>query len=150
MAHLNLTYHIVWRTKRSEQTITEAFERELYAYILGMCTEKKCHLYRINSMPDHVHMCVEIHPTIAVSEFVRVVKQETSKWMKEQRAKFPMFDGWGNGYAGFTYSAADRLNVINYIKNQKEHHHKASFREEYEDLLREFGLDPKEDKFLED
>mgnify|MGYP003290347784 CR=1 FL=1 len=150
MAHLNLTYHIVWRTKCSQRTINETYERELYAYILGMCNEKKCHLYRINSMPDHVHMCVEIHPTLAVSEFVRVIKQETSKWLKEKRHKFPMFEGWGNGYAGFTYAAADRPTVINYIKNQKEHHHKMTFREEYEDLLREFGLDPKEDKLLED
>lgn len=101
-------------------------------------------------MPDHVHMCVEIHPTIAVSEFVRIVKQETSKWMKEQRTKFPMFEGWGNGYAGFTYSLAERPNVINYIKNQKVHHQKATFHDEYDSMLREFGLDPKEDRFLED
>ena len=150
MAHLNLTYHIVWRTKCSRKTINEEYERELYSYILGICREKKCHLHRINSMPDHVHMCVEIHPTIAVSEFVRIIKQESSKWLKEERNKFPLFDGWGNGYAGFTYSAADRPNVICYIKNQKEHHRKVGFREEFESLLMEFGLDPNEDRLLDD
>jgi len=61
-----------------------------------------------------------------------------------------MFDGWGNGYAAFTYSVADRPKVINYIKGQKEHHKKATFREEYEELLREFGLDPERDLFLQD
>ena len=150
MAHINLTYHLVWRTKRSQRTISEAHERDLYAYILGICNEKKCYLYRINSMPDHVHMCVEIHPTIAVSDFVRIVKQETSKWMKEQGAKFPLFDGWGNGYAAFTYSLKERPIIIRYIRNQKSHHAKSSFRDEYENLLRDFGLDPMEDKFLED
>lgn len=95
-------------------------------------------------------MCVEIHPTIAVSEFVRIIKQESSKWLKEERNKFPLFDGWGNGYAGFTYSAADRPNVICYIKNQKEHHRKVGFREEFESLLMEFGLDPNEDRLLDD
>ena len=79
MSHINLTYHIVWRTKSSRSTISERYERELYKYILGICTEKKCHLYRVNSMPDHVHMCVAIHPMTAVSEFVKIVKQETSK-----------------------------------------------------------------------
>ena len=150
MAHLNLTYHIVWRTKCSQRTINESFERELYAYILGMCNEKKCHLYRINSMPDHVHMCVEIHPTISVSEFVRVIKQETSKWLKENRHKFPMFEGWGNGYAGFTYSVKERPAVIEYIKGQKEHHKVKTFREEYEEWLIEMGEDPSNDLFFKD
>ncbi|MCQ2210175.1 MAG: IS200/IS605 family transposase [Paludibacteraceae bacterium] len=150
MAHLNLTYHIVWRTKCSQRTISETYERELYAYILGLCIEKKCHLYRINSMPDHVHICVEIHPTIAVSEFVRIVKQETSKWMKEKREKFPMFDGWGNGYAGFTYSVKERPAVIKYIKEQKIHHKEKSFRKEFEEWQREMGEDPTKDLFFKD
>ena len=116
-----------------------------------MATEaEKCHLYRINSEPDHFHMCVEVHPTIALSEFMQVIKQESSRWLKEHREWFPMFDSWGNGYAAFTYSVQDRPNVINYIKNQKEHHKKTSFKDEYEELLREFGLDPATDLFLQD
>lgn len=102
------------------------------------------------SMPDHLHLCLEVHPTIALSEFVQVAKQESSRWLKEHREWFPRFDGWGNGYAAFTYSVKERPTVIEYIKNQKVHHHKATFREEYEDLLREFGLDPEKDLFLKD
>lgn len=150
MSHISLTYHVVWRTKRSEKTISEESERELYAYILGICNAKKCHLCRINSMPDHVHMCVEVHPTIALSEFVQVVKQETSRWMKEHKELFPEFDSWANGYAAFTYSYESRPVVVEYIKNQKIHHHRLTFREEYEELLREFGLDPETDLFLKD
>ena len=150
MAHISFTYHIVWRTKSSLRTITEKYETELYAYILGICKNKKCTLLRINSMPDHLHMCVEIHPTLAVSEFVQVVKQESSHWLKEQRTKFPYFEGWGNGYAAFTYSASERSKVVEYIRNQKIHHQKKSFREEYEGMLIEFGLDPEADKFLAD
>ena len=60
MSHISLTYHIIWRTHRSERTISEEHERELYAYILGICNAKKCHLYRINSMPDHLHLCLEV------------------------------------------------------------------------------------------
>lgn len=150
MSHISLTYHIIWRTKRSERTINEEHERDLYAYILGMCKEKKCHLYRINSMPDHFHMCIEVHSTIALSEFMQVIKQESSRWIAQHKEWFPMFDGWGNGYAAFTYSVKERPVVIEYIKNQKTHHHKASFREEYEELLKEFGLDPAKDLFLKD
>ena len=150
MAHINLTYHIVWRTKCSRPTIVEEHERELYAYIYGIIKQKKSHLYRLNSMPDHVHMCVEVHPTIALSEFVKVVKQESSKWLKEHRKEFPMFEGWSNGYAAFSYSAKERPKVMEYIKAQKEHHKHKSFREEYEEWLLEMGMNPAEDMFLWD
>ncbi len=99
-------------------------------------------------MPDHVHMCVEVHPTIALSEFVRVIKQETSKWMKEHNEWYPTFNGWGNGYAAFTYSLKERTTVIEYIKNQKKHHKVKSFRDEYEEWLHEMGMDPANDHFL--
>lgn len=150
MSHISLTYHIIWRTRCSERTIFEDHERDLYAYILGICQSKKCHLYRLNSMPDHFHMCVEIHPSISVSDFMKSLKQETSHWIKERSAWFPYFDGWGNGYAAFSYSAKDRPIVIEYIKNQKEHHRKESFENEYKELMREFGLDPEKDMFLKD
>ena len=150
MAHVVLYYHIVWRTKRSELTIAEAYERDLYAYVLGYCKRKMCDLVRIGGMPDHVHMLVSIRPDIAVSEFVQVLKTESSKWMKSERGKFPQFEGWGNGYAAFTYSERDKDMIRNYIINQKEHHRVHTFREEYEILLSECGEDPTTDLFLRD
>ena len=101
-------------------------------------------------MPDHLHICVEVHPTIALSEFMQVIKQESSRWIKEHQEWFPKFRAWGSGYAAFTYSVEERQRVIEYIKNQKEHHHKLTFKDEYENLLREFGLDPVTDLFLKD
>ena len=150
MGHLNLTYHIVWRTKCSRPTINEKFEQQFYRYVYGICSGKKCYLYQINSMPDHVHLCVAIHPTIAVSTFMQVLKQETSKWMKEHKEWFPSFEAWGNGYAAFTYSAKERPTVIAYIARQKEHHKKFNFQKEYEAWLKEMGLDPQKDLFLQD
>lgn len=150
MSHVNLTYHIVWRTKCSEQTINENNERELYKYIVGICKGKNSHVYRINSMPDHIHLCVEIPPTIAVSTFMQVLKQESSKWMSEHGELFPYFRGWGNGYAAFTYSSVERLRVIDYIANQKEHHKTTNFKEEYNIWLKEMGFNPLEDRFLVD
>ena len=70
--------------------------------------------------------------------------------MKAHREWFPYFEAWGNGYAAFTYSVKERPTVIEYIKNQKVHHAKMSFREEYEALLVEFGIDPSKDLFLRD
>lgn len=81
---------------------------------------------------------------------MQVIKQESSRWILKHKELFPKFDGWGNGYAAFSYSVKERPTVIDYIKGQKEHHSRASFREEYESLLREFGLDPTKDLFLKD
>lgn len=150
MAHVVLYYHIVWRTKRSECTITEAHDRDLYAYILGICERKQCKLIRIGGVADHIHMLITIRPDIAVSDFMQVLKTETSKWLKTQRDKFPMFAGWGNGYAAFTYCERDKEMIRHYIMNQKEHHRVHTFREEYESLLAEWGIDPATDFFLRD
>lgn len=150
MAHVVLYYHIIWRTKCSERTIAEAYERELYAYILGYCDTKKCKLIRIGGMPDHIHMLVAIRPDIAVSDFMQVLKTETSKWLKTQKDKFPNFRGWGNGYAAFTYCERDKEMIRNYIIKQKEHHKVKSFKDEYEVLLSEWGIDPTTDFFLRD
>lgn len=150
MAHHDLIYHIVWRTKYSKKAIAEEHERELFAYIMGICREKNCRLLRINAMPDHIHLCINIHPTIAVSDLVRIVKQESSKWMRNRPQKFPLFEAWGNGYAAFTYSAKERANVIDYIMRQKEHHKHKTFREEYEEWLAEMGENPANDLFFKD
>ena len=125
-------------------------ERDLYAYILGISKAKQCFLHRINSMPDHVHMCVNVHPSVSLSDFVKTIKQQTSKWLKEHHKEFPGFDGWGNGYAAFTYSEKERPVVIEYIKRQKEHHKVKSFREEFEEWLCEMGLDTDSNLFFKD
>ncbi len=81
---------------------------------------------------------------------MQVIKQSTSVWMRDNHDKFPDFEGWGNGYAAFTYSVKERINVVNYIKNQKIHHQRISFQEEYEAMMAEFGLDTSKDLFLKD
>ena len=149
MSRSCLLYHIVFRTKGGMLTINERNEKELYGYILQFCNNKQCKLYRIGGMPDHIHMLVSIHPSIAVATFIQVLKTETSKWMKESPS-FPIFCGWAEGYAAFTYAYRDLEMVKNYIKRQKEHHHSTTFAQEYHNLLAEFHISPSEDNFLRD
>jgi REP element-mobilizing transposase RayT len=111
----------------------------LYKYIWGIIENKKSKLYRINGGKDHLHLLVDIHPTIALSTFVKDIKVSTSLWLKEQ-SEFNHFEGWTEGFAAFTISHNNRINVIEYIKNQKEHHKTVTFRDEYEALLKEFGI----------
>lgn len=149
MSYTQFLYHIVFRTKRSIPAIFERSERELYAYILGYTRNKKAKLYRIGGMPDHIHMLIDIPPTIAVAEFMRGLKESTSKWLKGNPS-FPTFIGWGESYAAFTYSLDSKNVIIEYIKNQKEHHKRISFVEEYRRILGDNGITPNDKYFLID
>ena len=119
MSYTNLVYHIVFRTYRSIPAIDEEHERELYAYAHGYITRHRAKLYRIGGMPDHVHLLVSLPPDLAVSEFVRGLKYATNSWLKGN-ASFPLFAGWGEGYAAFTLSVEQIPVVKQYIINQKE------------------------------
>jgi REP element-mobilizing transposase RayT len=138
-SYRQLYYHIVFGTKYHKQTIPDEHCQLLYKYIWGIIENKKSKLYRINGGKDHLHLLVDIHPTIALSTFVKDIKVSTSLWLKEQ-SEFNHFEGWTEGFAAFTISHNNRINVIEYIKNQKEHHKTVTFRDEYEALLKEFGI----------
>ena len=149
MSYTNLVYHIVFRTYRSVPSIDESHERELYAYMHGYITRHKGVLYRLNGMPDHVHLLVSLPPDLAVSEFVRGLKYATTTWLK-QNPSFPVFSGWGEGYAAFTYSKDQIPIVKQYIINQKEHHKQTSFAEEYRRFILENGGNIDDKYFLKD
>ena len=130
MSYTSCIYHIVFRTKRSQRTITETYERELFQYIFNFVRSKGCHLYRVNSMPDHVHLLVGLVPNISLSDFVRELKSASSTFLTLHRQWFPFFESWGKEYFACSYCVNDVDTVKEYIKNQKKHHEKHSFAEE--------------------
>ena len=141
MAYTNLLYHIVFRPKNSASVIPIEKEEMLYRYIWGIVKHKNGVLYRIGGMPDHVHILVQLPATIAVADFVRDLKTSTNVYLKENRDSFPKFDGWSRSYCALTYSQNEKDTIINYIKNQKEHHKRVSFRDELLGILRESGVE---------
>ena len=140
MSYTQIYYHIVLRTKNSEKSLSQHNIPELYKYIWGICKNKKCLLYRINGIEDHIHLCISLHPTIALSDFVKDIKLATNYWMKSHN-DFQRFKGWGERYAAFTCSHENRDKLINYIKNQQEHHRKETFKEEIIRMFKEAYLD---------
>jgi hypothetical protein len=84
-----------------------------------------------------------MNPSIAPIDFIKDIKVSTSIWMKSSNF-FPVFKGWAVGYDSFTCSYKDINRLIDYIKDQKEHHKKISFEEEYRKLLLEHGITPDE------
>lgn len=133
-------YQIVFGTKYRKPTIAEAHCEELYKYIWGIIQNKKCKLYRINGVDDHIHIFCDLHPTVALADLVKDIKVASNLWMKES-GKFPDFIGWQDGYGAFTYNIRERDMIINYVKNQKEHHKKETYYDEYKRLLIENGIE---------
>ena len=149
MSYTQLIYHIVFRTKYSKPTIPNEHSEELYRYISGLIENKKSYLYRINGMPDHIHILVGLHSTLSLAEFVKVLKTSTNSWMKEN-GNFPDFECWGEKYGAFTCFYKGKESVIEYIKNQREHHKDESFSNEYRRLIEESGIEIDEQYFLTD
>jgi REP element-mobilizing transposase RayT len=138
-AYRQILYHIVFRTKYNEKAINKVHASELYKYIWGIIKNKKCVLFRINGMEDHIHILSDLHPSIALADFIKDIKVSSSKWIKES-GLFPNFRGWGVKYCALTYSYKEREHIINYIKNQQEHHKNESFQDEVRRLFKEHGI----------
>lgn len=146
-SYRQILYHIIFRTKEGKFTLPQEHIKELYGYIMGIIKHKNCFLYRINGMEDHIHILSDLHPGIALADYMRDIKTASSLWLK-QHEKFPNFEGWSDGYAALTYSWRDKDMIVNYIKNQQDHHKKEKFEEEYRRLLLEHEIKIDERYFL--
>ncbi|TNH04633.1 transposase [Pasteurellaceae bacterium Phil31] len=135
MSYTRLLYHIIFRTQQSVPAITEKYEEILYRYIWLFIQERHSVLYRINGMPDHLHLLVELHSTIALADFVKELKNATHLFLERHKMEFPDFYAWSKGYCALTYSQQDKQKVIDYSKNQKGYHQSLSFENEIKILL---------------
>ncbi len=149
MAHRQILYHIIFRTKYSENAIDLKYSEDLYKYIWGIIKNKNCHLYRINGMEDHIHILSDLHPSVALADFIKDIKIASSKWMKAS-GNFPRFKAWGKKYCALTYSYKEKDILINYIKNQREHHKHITFQEEIRKIFADHGIDEDEVWFWKD
>ncbi len=137
--YTQIIYQIVFSTKNRAPVLHKTGRPDLFKYIWGILENKKCHLYQINGIEDHIHILTHLHPTIALSDLIKDIKVASSIYIKEE-SLFKNFPGWQNGYGAFTYSLQEKDRLITYVKNQEIHHNKTSFREEYISLLNEFEI----------
>lgn len=143
-----LYIQIVFAVKGRESLIHSVWEEELYKYISGIVKNKDQKLLAINGMPDHIHLLIGIKPTCTVSDLVREIKKSSNEFIKEKRFVNGKFS-WQEGYGAFSYSHSGLDNVIHYIKNQKEHHLKKTFKTKYLELLHKFDIDYKTEYLYE-
>lgn len=134
--HTQIMYHVVFGTKFRTPSLVKEDRTILFKYFWGVLKNKKCHLYRINGVENHVHILTHIHPTVALSDLIKDLKLASNAFIDEKNL-FPTFKGWQKGYAAFTHHFNDKDRLINYIKKQEEHHQHVSWPEELKALLKE-------------
>lgn len=138
----------VFAVKGRENLLFRPWREEVFKYIYGIITAKNHKSIIVNGVGDHVHVFVGLKPHMSVSDLIRDVKNNSSKFINEKKW-LPGKFSWQEGYSAFTYSQEAVKNVYQYILNQEEHHRKRTFREEYLELLKEFNIDYKEEYLFE-
>ena len=133
--------HLVFSTKGRQKLIAKALQRQLWAYIAGICKSYDMLVFAIRGLDDHVHALFRLPPTITLARAVSLLKSNSSRWMSEQGTKF----SWQKGYGAFSVSSSNITAVTRYIDNQEVHHRKRTFEQEFLALLNRHGVryDPK-------
>ena len=139
MAFWRLYFHLIWSTYQREPMLTEAVEQQVYGTILSKAKALGLVVHAIGGVEDHVHIVASIPPRYSIAECVRQIKGASSHYVNHQPGASRGF-GWQDGYGAFTVSHSDKDAVIEYIKNQEEHHKKVSFKDELREFLIKHGV----------
>jgi len=131
---------IVFAVKGRENLISNSWKNELYKYIAGIIKRKGQKPIIVNGMPDHIHAFIGIKPSITLSDLVRDIKNNSSRFINENKLVIGKFS-WQDGYGSFSYSHSHIQKVYQYIMNQEEHHRKKTFHEEYLDFLNKYAIE---------
>ena len=132
--------HVVFAVKHRQALIDQSWEERLYKYISGITSQCGQKLLAINGMPDHIHILLSFGPDCKLSDLMRSIKSSSSKWVNENRLAQGKFQ-WQTGYGAFSVSTLSIDVVRNYIRGQKQHHSKKTFREEFIQALEDNDIE---------
>ncbi|MDZ7303901.1 MAG: IS200/IS605 family transposase [candidate division KSB1 bacterium] len=132
--------HVVFAVQGRQNLLQPEHKEELHKYITGIVRNRGQKLIAINSMPDHVHLLIGLKPNIALSDLVRDIKAASSGFINEKKWVRGRFN-WQEGFGAFSYSHSQVDRVVKYINDQEQHHTRKSFKAEYLELLKKFGIE---------
>ena len=142
MANTYTQIHIqtVFAPKFREAVLEKEWREDLFRYITGIVQNNGHKMLKINGMYDHVHMFFGMRPTQALSDLMKQVKEDSSKWINYNRLVRGKFR-WQEGFGAFSYGKSQVPSVIKYIEEQEYHHSKKTFLEEYLEMLKAFEVE---------
>jgi len=135
---------IIFAVRGRKTLISEDIREKVEKYMCGIISNHSSKPLAIYCNPDHTHILIGLHPTISISDMAKAIKSNSSRWINENKMINRKFF-WQEGFGAFTYSKSHIDRVVKYILNQKEHHKKASLKEEYIDLLNKYDVDYNQD-----
>jgi REP element-mobilizing transposase RayT len=131
--------HVIFSTKERSKNLSGDFQPQLWAYMAGIAHNQGFEAMIIGGVEDHVHALLVLPPSLPLSRVVQFLKGSSSKWINDTQATALRF-AWQEGYGAFSVSASQTSEVVRYIKNQRSHHEKKSFEEEFLTFLKKYGV----------
>jgi putative transposase len=138
--------HVVFSTKNRQRWITPDIEENVWRFLGGVCRDHGAKAIMIGGVEDHVHLLIGLSPSVALSELMRRLKGESSKWISAEWPALVEFS-WQDGYGAFSIGQSQVARTIHYIAGQRTHHAKASFEEEFRKFVRMHDL-PVDERYL--
>jgi REP element-mobilizing transposase RayT len=132
--------HVVFTVQDRACVIRNEWKEDLYRYITGIIQKHGHKVLAINGMPDHIHILIGMRPTQSLSDLMQMVKGDSSKWINSHQKVRGHFT-WQEGYGAFSYSKSQVPTVIEYIRNQEQHHRARTFLDEYREILTKFEVE---------
>ena len=142
MAYTYTQIHLqfIFAVQNRMSLIQKEWQDRLYQYITGIIQKNKHKMLIVNGMPDHMHIVIGMRPTQSISDLLQDIKGSSSKWINDNKLVKGKFQ-WQEGYAAFSYSKSALPKLIEYVKNQEEHHRRKKFSDEYKEFLKAFEIE---------
>ncbi|MCR4318320.1 MAG: IS200/IS605 family transposase [Planctomycetes bacterium] len=138
--YTQLYIHIVFAVAERQHLLQKTNHEEIQKFITGIVQNHDHKMLAVGCATDHMYLFVGLNPAQSISDLVRDVKANTSRFINEKRWFYGKFS-WQSGYGAFSYSRSHIDNVSKYVLNQEEHHRKKTFKEEYLEMLEKFGVE---------
>jgi REP element-mobilizing transposase RayT len=132
--------HIVFSTKYRQPLINHEVETELHSYLGGICNKLGCQVIKVGGFTDHIHILCLLSKTVTLAKLLEELKSHSSRWIKTLGVAYTNFY-WQDGYGAFSVNPSELEIVIKYIVNQKEHHSKRTFQNEYKAFLKKYKVE---------
>lgn len=136
----SIPLHCVWSTRDRQPLIKPEIEKELFSYMAAIFRENESPALTINGTENHVHSLVILSRKVTVAKLIEEVKKSSSKWIKTKGVFYKNFY-WQSGYAVLGIGQSGIESLKTYIANQKEHHRRKTFQEEYIEFLKQYNIE---------
>jgi putative transposase len=140
--------HLVFSTKEREPLIRADVEPDLHAFLGGIARDCRCPALAVGGTADHIHILTSLSRTISLAQLAEDLKSRSSKWIKTKGGVFEVFH-WQAGYGAFSLGKSQEEAVRAYIANQKEHHRRVTFQDEFRAFLKKYAV-PYDERYIWD